>query len=106
MSPYVVPVVERRRTFVERRHLVYFASSSYVDAFVRTYVQTYFRLRKRASGQGIVNFLGLNGPPTAKPIGKGEGASPFAVGGGRLDPQNRRFPDVLDPHRFWAARVW
>ena len=37
-------------------------------------------------------------PPTAKPIGKGGGLRPppfpvgFAVGGGRLDPQNRRFP--------------
>ena len=37
-------------------------------------------------------------PPTGKPIGKGRGRSPppfplgLPVGGGHLDPQNRRFP--------------
>ncbi len=58
----------------------------------------YFRLRNRASGREIVDFCAERPPPTAEPIGKvgGRGPQPFpmgfAVGGGHLDPTNRRFP--------------
>ncbi len=43
----------------------------------RFYKNQYVRLRDKASGQEVVYLGGLTAPfPTAKPIGKGGGASP------------------------------
>jgi hypothetical protein len=58
----------------------------------------YFRLRKRASGPESNIVWGLNGVlPPQNPLEKVGGFAlhlpvGFAVGGGRLDPINRRFP--------------
>ncbi len=65
------------------------------------------------AGQEIVDLWGSKRPtPTAKPTGKCGGRSPppfpvgFAVGGGRLDPQNRRFPARPAPghkDKLWSS---
>jgi hypothetical protein len=58
------------------------------------------------AGPEIADFWGLNGPLLPQsPLEKVGGRSPppfqvgFAVGGGRLDPQNRRFPARPAPGR-------
>ncbi len=68
-------------------------------AWVGFALECYFRLLNKASGPEIVDCGGSERPPpTAKPTGKCRGRSPppfpmgFAVGRGRLDPQNRRCP--------------
>ncbi len=62
-------------------------------------VQVPLRLLNSASGPEIVELGVLNGPlPPQNPLEKVGGEAPylfqwtFAVGRGRLDPKNRRFP--------------
>ncbi len=52
----------------------------------------------KKQGSEVGNFRGLGGPGAPETLSKGGGRSPpfsigFPAGGGRIDPQNRRFQD-------------